>query len=538
MAAKAFEAMVTASSQHHPVPQLEGAQRPPTKGWLRCIEAMAGVELMLRQQPRAAAEMVDSNDQVLFSSCSVARLGASRPKQRVDELIARHARQAFPRLPAMLSADPSLVLLLLEAPNLLTATALAKEFPELGTPALAARVCIPQADPLHYSMMVTAPAMNVNVRFQRLGSWLTANSKRGLHVPIFFADYETSVYGRRSMQLSPLQDVQRFLRYGFAGSSCLLGVTLSYRSLHKLHYPPDAPVLTEEDVAGFVEHEAACAGLSCELLECFRYGMVFSLFMLRQVDNQRGDAASRGAAMPTFPPDAAPDAIVGVQPSAPAPTSPEAGASERLMNLSAARPPPASSRPRQARTIHGHGHLTRRWRDLGFVVAAGGVRLALLLTREVLADPEDITSISIIAVNRSEDEIECHQELCDLGKLYPERVRVAFSLTADASEVAPSWRGFTGRGDVAMARAVLPSPTSLTDSSESPGNHTGVGVMILVTGRVQGDDRGGDDFVELWAGLAGKRPSTKGKASMQRVQGSVGGILAELGFSSSEVFKM
>ena len=56
----------------------------------------------------------------------------------------------------------------------------------------------------------------------------------------------------------------------------------------------------------------------------------------------------------------------------------------------------------------------------------------------MLADPEDTTSISILAVNRSEREIECHQELCDLQTLYPERVRVAFSLTADPSEVAPS----------------------------------------------------------------------------------------------------
>ena len=79
-----------------------------------------------------------------------------------------------------------------------------------------------------------------------------------------------------------------------------------------------------------------------------------------------------------------------------------------------------------------------------------------------------------------------------------------------------------------MGRAVLPSPASLTnrrqaltDSGESPRGESapnGVGVMILVTGRVQGDDRGGDGFVELWAGLAGKRPHTKGKASMERVQ--------------------
>ena len=57
--------------------------------------------------------------------------------------------------------------------------------------------------------------MLFNVRFQRLDAWLNSNNNSGLSVPIFFADYETSVYGRRSYNLSPLEDLQRFFRYGW-----------------------------------------------------------------------------------------------------------------------------------------------------------------------------------------------------------------------------------------------------------------------------------------------------------------------------------
>ena len=114
------------------------------------------------------------------------------------------------------------------------------------------------------------PGRGFQQRFQRLDGWLDSNAHGGIRVPIFFADYETSVYGRRSMQLSPLEDLQRFLRYGYAHSTCLIGLTLSYRELHKEHYPAEAPVLTHEDVVGFVEHEAACVGMACTLLECYR----------------------------------------------------------------------------------------------------------------------------------------------------------------------------------------------------------------------------------------------------------------------------
>ena len=580
--AAAVDGLVLASTKHRPVPPLQ-SNHMPTDGWVRCTDAMAAVDA----RPHQSDDIANANDQVLMSSCSIDRLNGSRAKQCADALLAKHAKLVFPDLPATMAADPTLVILLLEAPNMLTTTALTEAFPALRTAALASRVCIPQADPAHYSLMVTESHLLCNVRFQRLDTWLASNAGAGLRVPIFFADYETSVYGRRSMRLSPLRDLQRFLRHGFAGSKCLLGLTLAYRQLHRDHYPADAPALTHEDVEAFVQHEATCAGMASELLECYRYGMVFSLFLLTRRDIAPEAARTTTTSPPTAPtisrrgtPPSAPCVVnlggkrwclccnVSInqgfgndqihlagrshrakhakwltqpvpQPNPqvlqpPPPTTPSRRSPPRLASSSGVR-----ERPRQSRLIHGHEHVVRRWRELGFVVGGGGVRQALILTRELLADPTDCTRIAILSINRSEEEIPSYMELRDLVRLYPSsRLRVAFSLTEGREG---GWGGFVGRGDCAMGTAALPSPLC-TDADGSSSSSAGAfdenrGVMIIVCGKVQGD-QGSEQFVEHWGGAMGKKlPYTRRLSDRQRVQGALGGVLREIGFSADQVFK-
>ena len=181
----------------------------------------------------------------------------------------------------------------------------------------------------------------------------------------------------------------------------------------------------------------------------------------------------------------------------------------------------------------------RRWRELGFVVGGGGVRQALILTRELLADPTDCTRIAILSINRSEEEIPSYMELRDLVRLYPSsRLRVAFSLTEGREG---GWGGFVGRGDCAMGTAALPSPLC-TDADGSSSSSAGAfdenrGVMIIVCGKVQGD-QGSEQFVEHWGGAMGKKlPYTRRLSDRQRVQGALGGVLREIGFSADQVFK-
>ena len=264
----------------------------PTSGWSACVASIEAVfsgydsARRRRQRPNAAAARAtpDACGRILVSAFDLER-GGGEFKARVDALLAKHATTHLGSLADQMASDPSLLLLLLDAPSCATTTALTQALPGLAR--FGGRICVPQADPSHYDMMVNHQAASsrsapplLNVRWQRLDAWLSSNAGRRLRCACFFADYETSVYGKASLQLSPLRDLQRFFRCSYAADTCLLGVTLSLRMAHTNRY--EGPQLTAEDVGAFVETEAAAQGLRCVLLEEVRYAMLFQLFLLRR----------------------------------------------------------------------------------------------------------------------------------------------------------------------------------------------------------------------------------------------------------------
>ncbi len=149
-----LEAMIKASSLRRPVPPLSEVDLLETSiGWVRCMDAMSTVESKPHQSQAAEAEA--TGELILLSAYNITEVSGSAfsYKQQIDTLIAMHASRVFPNLTDLLSSDPHLVLLLLDAPNMFTTFALAKVYPQLLTPAFASRVCIPQADPSHYAQM-------------------------------------------------------------------------------------------------------------------------------------------------------------------------------------------------------------------------------------------------------------------------------------------------------------------------------------------------------------------------------------------------
>ena len=87
-----------------------------------------------------------------------------------------------------------------------------------------------------------------------------------------------------------------------------------------------------------------------------------------------------------------------------------------------------------------------------------------------------------------------------------------------------------------MGQEALPSPRC-GGGGGSDTEEKNTAVMVIVCGKVQGD-KGCKGFVELWGGMMGKKLGTKGKSKQQRVQGALGGVLKELGFSAEEVFQI
>jgi hypothetical protein len=287
-----------------------------TLGWSRCMDACNAAARRYAGMHTKSARSNHPIEKLLVSSFSDAA-SQSAYKVAVDSLLAAHAARELPTLVADLVTDPSLLLLLLDAPTCGTTAALLTALP--GLTRVAGQICIPQADPSHYAAMVNRASvgssaippllagpplmcdptpgerMLLNVRCQRLDQWLVSNRRLGLRVPLFFADFETSILGKPKLGFSPLLDVVRFLRWGYAAPRCLLGVTVSFRQAtshtcdrHPVAGappPPDAPtpILTLEDLVEFVCVEAAAQSFACHVLDTRRYGMTFVLFRLTSV---------------------------------------------------------------------------------------------------------------------------------------------------------------------------------------------------------------------------------------------------------------
>ena len=170
------------------------------------------------------------------------------------------------------------------------------------------------------------------------------------------------------------------------------------------------------------------------------------------------------------------------------------------------------------RVVHGEAAVLGRWRRIGLVGGGTGIAPLLQIARIILqsTDAADTsTTVHLLSIHRREEDILGRQEAEQLAAAHPDRFAVSYSLTA---QLAPEgWTGHVGRGDAEMARAALPPP-----GSETP-------TMIFVCGT--------DGFVATWGGPVGRAPRKPDGGKGAKIQGPLLGILKEVGFSESEVFK-
>ena len=118
--------------------------------------------------------------------------------------------------------------------------------------------------------------------------------------------------------------------------------------------------------------------------------------------------------------------------------------------------------------------------------------------------------ISVLSINRREEDILLKTEMDELARKHPNRLRVTYSLTG---EDKPGYE--RGRGNVEMALRALPKP-SLEE------------VMVFVCGK--------DGFVESYGGRV-EREKTSDGSKGKKIQGPLLGILKDAGFDASQVFK-
>lgn len=143
-------------------------------------------------------------------------------------------------------------------------------------------------------------------------------------------------------------------------------------------------------------------------------------------------------------------------------------------------------------------------RAIGMVAGGTGITPMLQVAREILENPDDMTEVSLIFCNVSEDDIMLRDTLDALQFRHP-NFKVHYVVDKATSA---NWNGGTGYVSVDMIKRYLPSPN--TNS------------MVLVCGP---------------GGLVKHVSGPKEKVKNQWVQGKVAGLLGDLGYSKDEVYK-
>ena len=160
------------------------------------------------------------------------------------------------------------------------------------------------------------------------------------------------------------------------------------------------------------------------------------------------------------------------------------------------------------RVVHSSSDIVGRWSQVGLVAGGTGIAPLYQLLQILLRD--DTSVISVLSINRREEDILLKTEMDELARKHPNRLRVTYSLTG---EDKPGYE--RGRGNVEMALRALPKP-SLEE------------VMVFVCGK--------DGFVESYGGRV-EREKTSDGSKGKKIQGPLLGILKDAGFDASQVFK-
>lgn len=142
--------------------------------------------------------------------------------------------------------------------------------------------------------------------------------------------------------------------------------------------------------------------------------------------------------------------------------------------------------------------------SVGLIAGGSGITPMLQVAQRILANPDDQTEVSLIFANVSEDDIILKEKIDELIDEHPGQLRVLYVVDQPSR---PGWRGARGYISKEMLRDYMPDP------------FLGPITKVLVCGPPA-----------MVKHLAGELPGKKG-------QGEFGGLLKEVGFEASQVFK-
>ncbi|KAI9890618.1 MAG: NADH-cytochrome b5 reductase [Vezdaea aestivalis] len=146
---------------------------------------------------------------------------------------------------------------------------------------------------------------------------------------------------------------------------------------------------------------------------------------------------------------------------------------------------------------------TNKHPQVALIAGGTGITPMYQLIRTIFSDERDTTSVTVVFGNVSEPDILLKKELEQLENTFPRRMRVFYAL----NNPPKSWTGGkAGHVDKELLQTVLPGPDT-------------EGVKVFVCGPPG-----------MYKAISGAKKSPKD-------QGEIGGILKELGYTETQVYK-
>jgi len=151
--------------------------------------------------------------------------------------------------------------------------------------------------------------------------------------------------------------------------------------------------------------------------------------------------------------------------------------------------------------------LPNKWKKIGMIAGGSGLTPVLQVAEELLSHPEDKTEMTLIFCNSSPDMIFLKEHIDGLASRSDGRFKVHYCV-----DKAPEgkWGGLTGYVNESMVKENLPAP-------EGDNN------IIMVCGPPP-----------MYNSICGPKVFPQGKPP---AQGELSGILKNIGFTESSVFK-
>jgi len=147
--------------------------------------------------------------------------------------------------------------------------------------------------------------------------------------------------------------------------------------------------------------------------------------------------------------------------------------------------------------------IQNEFESIGLIAGGTGITPMLQVAQRIVENEGDATKVSLIFANVSEDDILLKQKIDELAAAHPRQLAVYYVL----DQPPEGWQGGTGYLTKEMLAERLPPPSE------------GLLSKVLVCGPPG-----------MVKSVAGGLPNKKG-------QGEFGGILKELGYEASQVFK-